>query len=396
MTTHLIHEPRARRGWIGPSAVAIAAMVAMAGCSSGTKTASTATTSAGSGSATTAASAASSCVADANAYLKDYQQLPTALPASFTPLSKAPKSGGTVIKIVNGGIPSDGHSADEQAVAAQAIGWTAKKIVFNGTVEDLNAKWEQAIAEKPTAITGSGFPAAALQKPIADAKAAGIIAALSSVTDTAISNPGLGAVSNSTAVSKNMGDLHANLVMRDSGCKAHVAIFNLPFPILKVATDEFQSVLTAKCPDCKVSYNEIQAKDIGSPTATNAIVSALQADPSIKYAYTIIGNVADGLVSALSAANISGIKIFGEVPDAAAIKALQDGTHAWWVTQDSTINGWMELDSILRVLDTGQPVTTTGNPLGVLTPQNVPKGTSTVPTYPTNYRELWKKLWLVG
>src|ERR1700730_9799470 len=135
MATHLIHEPTIRRGWRGPSAVAIAAMVAMAGCSSSTKTASTAATTAGTGSATTAASAASSCVADANTFLKDYQQLPTALPASFTALSKAPKPGGTVIKIVNGGIPSDGHSADEQAVAAQAIGWTAKKIVFHSNGE---------------------------------------------------------------------------------------------------------------------------------------------------------------------------------------------------------------------------------------------------------------------
>jgi ABC-type sugar transport system substrate-binding protein len=382
----------AHRRWPIISAV-LAVAIVLGACSSSSKK----STAAGAAPAAPAQSGQSDCVKSANDFLRSYNQLPTTLPSAFTPLSKPPKPGGTVIKIVNGTIPSDGSSFDEQVQAAQAIGWTAKKIVFNGTVEDVNAKWEQAIAEKPTAITGSGFPAAALQKPLTDAKAAGIIAQLSSVTDTAVSNPGLAAVSNGTEVSKQMGDLHANLVMRDSGCKAHAAIFNLPFPILKVATDEFQQTLTSKCPDCKVSYNEIQAKDLGSPAATNAIVSALQADPSIKYAYTIIGNVAAGLTTALTQANITGVKIFGEVPDNNAIKALQAGTNAWWVTQSSQINGWMELDAILRVLDTGQPVTTGANPLGVLTPQNVPQGsTSTIPTYPSNFRELWKQVWKVG
>jgi ABC-type sugar transport system substrate-binding protein len=82
-------------------------------------------------------------------------------------------------------------------------------------------------------------------------------------------------------------------------------------------------MLSSKCPDCKVTYNEIQPKDLGSPAATNAMVSKLQADPSIKYAYTIIGNVAAGLTTALSQANITGVKIFGQVPDENAIKALR-------------------------------------------------------------------------
>src|SRR5206468_2205189 len=133
----------------------------------------------------------SDCAKAAADFLKPYDQLPTKLPtADYPALTTKPAAGGSVIKIVNGTIPADGNSADAQAEAAQAVGWTAKKIVFNGTVEDLNAKWEQAISEKPTAITGSGFPAAALQQPLADAKAAGVIASLSSVTDQANSFPG--------------------------------------------------------------------------------------------------------------------------------------------------------------------------------------------------------------
>ena len=197
-------------------------------------------------------------------------------------------------------------------------------------------------------------------------------------------------------MAKTLGQLHANMVMKESDCKANVAIFSLPFPILKVGTDEFQAVLKAECPDCKVSYSEIQPKDLGSPAATNAIVSKLQSDPSVKYVLTVIGNVAAGLNTALDQANIKDVKIFGAVPDENSIKALQDGTNAWWLTQTSQINGWMELDAVLRAIESGKPVNTTGNPIGVLTPENVPPDAASVPIFPADYEDLFKQVWQVS
>jgi len=401
MTTPLLSKtPRRRRRAIFASLVTVSLVAAACGDDDDQATAGGSDAPAASVATSTVAPAdgagQSECAQQAAAFLEDYDDLPTALPESFAPLAAAPEPGGTVIKIVNGAIPSDGFSADTQAQAAEAIGWTAKRIVFDGTVEDLNAKWQQAIAEKPTAITGSGWPAAAIQQPLADAKAAGIIAQLSSVTDEADSFPGFAATANGNAVAKTMGQLHANLVMRDSNCQAKVAIFSLPFPILTVVTDEFRSVLSARCPDCEVSFTEIQPQDLGSPAATNAIVSKLQSDPSVKYVFTIIGNVAAGLTTALDQANITGVKIFGEVPDENSIAALQEGKNAWWLTQTSQINGWMELDAVLRAIEAGAPVNTTGNPIGILTPDNVPRDTADVPIFPANYQDLFKALWQVG
>ena len=336
------------------------------------------------------------CIATADAFLADYDRLPTVLPDSFTPLGTTPEPGGHVIKIVNDTIPSDNNSADAQERAAEAIGWTAERITHDGTVEDLNRAWQQAIAKKPTAIAGSGFPAAALQKPLADAAAAGIVVQLSSVTDQANEYPGLAATANGVAVAEQLGEIHAHMVMRDSECQGHVAVFSLPFPILTVVTDRFEAVLDAECPECEVSYTEIQPTDLGSPAATNAVVSALQADPSVKYAFTIIGNVAVGVATALDQAGISDVQIFGQVPDENAIAALQDGTNAWWLTQASQINGWLELDAVVRAIEDEAPVNTTGNPIGVLTPENVPQGTSDVPVFPDDYEDLFLEIWGVG
>jgi ABC-type sugar transport system substrate-binding protein len=385
---------RSHRRSLAATAGVAAVAVALVGCGGGTSSSTAASSAAAA--AATSAPGTSACMTAANDYLKSWDSLPTTLSSAYKPLSKKPASGSTVIKLVNGTIPSDNESYQQQVIAAQAIGWKAKEIIFNGTVEDLNAKFEQAISEKPTAITVSGWPPAALQRPLADAKAAGIVVGLSSVSDPATSYPGYASNTNGAATAKQIGQLNAYMFMRDSGCKGSAAIFNLPFPILVVATNAFQATVKAHCPDCTASYNEVQSRDIGTPALSSAVVSKLQSSPSTKYVYAIIGNVADGLAQAFTQAGLSGVKIFGQVPDATSIAALRNGTNAWWIDQNSLLDGWTEMDGLLRAIETKQPVSDTGGyPLAVLTPQNVPGGTG-IPVLPADYQNEFKKLWLVG
>jgi ABC-type sugar transport system substrate-binding protein len=394
---HRCSRRRQRRSLAATAGVAALA-VALAACSS---SGSTSTSTSGSNSTSGAASATndaatSSCMAAANAFLKPWDTLPTSLSSAYTPLASKPTPGGTVIKLVNGTIPSDGQSYQQQAIAAKAIGWTAKDLVFDGTVADLNAKFMQAVSDKPTAITVSGWPPAELQRPLAAAKAAGIVVGLSSVSDLASSYPGYASNTNGAATAKEIGEMNAYMFMRDSGCKGSVAIFNLPFPILVIGTNAFQATVKAHCPACTVSYNLVQSSDIGTPALPSAVVSALQASPKTKYVYAIIGNVADGLAPALTQAGITGVKIFGQVPDATSIAALRNGTNAWWIDQNSLLNGWTELDGILRVIQAKQPVSDTGGyPLAILTPQNAGTGTG-IPVLPANYQSDFEKLWGVG
>lgn len=60
------------------------------------------------------------------------------------------------------------------------------------------------------------------------------------------------------------------------------------------------------------------------------------------------------------------------------------------------MNGWTELDGILRVMPAKHPISDTGGyPLAILTPQNVGTGTG-IPVLPTNYQSEFEKLWGVG
>jgi ABC-type sugar transport system substrate-binding protein len=342
-------------------------------------------------------SSTAACVSTAEQYVRKNGQIPTTLGQGYAALPSKPKPGGTIIDVTDGQIPTNTVSADSLETAAKSAGWKGEVLDFDGSVQDLNAKWEEAIADKPTAIISDGYPAAALATPLAQAKAAGIIAILGSVADSPVSVPGFAGVSNGSAIYKTLGELEAYLFMKESGCKGQVAVFNLAgFPVLEVDTNEFKSVITEHCPLCKVTYAASQPSDIGTPAGTDQIVSLLQANTAIKYVYTTVSDTVDGLVSALNSAGISGMQIFGNTPDSNAIAALQNRTNAWWLSQSPQINGWMEAYLALKIKETGKTFQLPTEPVGVITPGNVSHTSTAIPTYPTNYEELFKKLWHAG
>jgi len=368
--------------------------VTVGACSSSSSSTSSATSEATGGGTSTSATAA--CVAAANNYLKPWQTLPAKLSSSYASLPHKPPTGKLIIKLVNGAIPSDNQSYQQEAIAAKAIGWTSREIVFDGTVPDLNAKFEEAVTDKPAVVTLSGWPVASIAGPIAAAKKAGIVVALSSILDQPVSNPGFAALSNAGPTIATIGTLEANWFMADSKCTGSAALFSLPFPIVAYGVKVFADVVKAKCPDCTVTTSTIQTSDIGTPAATTAMVSTLQSNPRIKYAVPAIANLATGLPAALTQAGITGVSILGSVPDATAIKALQQGTNAMWVDQSSLIQGWTELNAALWAIETGKTVTDSGGyPLAMLTHADVPPG-SGIPVYPANYAAEFETLWHVG
>jgi ABC-type sugar transport system substrate-binding protein len=331
-------------------------------------------------------------MAAADAYLKPYQQLATTLPASYTPLPTKPPADGSIVHLF-GTLPEEITLSDAEQQAAQALGWKYTALNFNGTVEDLNAKFEEAVAMKPTMITLSGFPLSSVARPVADAKKAGIVVVLADVPDEPTGYPGFAAVDEGSAVYNMVGQLSAYQFMHASNCQGNVAIFTLPYPILAVGTAAFIKTVQEHCPACKVSSNELQTSDVGTSAVTTAIVTKLQSDPAATYVFATIGNVAIGLNAALRQAGLSGITIFGADPDDNAIAAVRDGTNGWWVQYGAQLNGWAMVDAGLRALETRKPVPDNpAYPLGLLTKESTPSGT-TLPVVPANYQQDYKALW---
>jgi ribose transport system substrate-binding protein len=373
--------------------LAVSSMLVLAACSSGSTDAGTDTVAAADPARTKA------CVDGANAFLKDWQSFPTALPASpparYAKLAQRPPTGKRVVYIRQN-FPAGTTTSAGAKDAAAALGWTFEPVIFDNTVPDFAAKMESVIATKPDFVLANGLPAPSFQKQIDAAKAAGITVILSSTSDAPVSVPGLGGVGNGTETAKVIARIHANMALSTSGCTASTAIFSMDYPILKVSSDEYTAVIRNGCPTCRVDVINIQPKDIGSPAATAQMVSKLQADPSTKYAYTMIGDIGTGLAQALRPAGIDDVKIFGQVPNDSSIADLRAGTNAWWVNQSSRINGMDMIDMAARISVTGQPQSDPGGyPLALLTKENVPAGTG-APVVPSDVLELYKQAWGVG
>ncbi len=331
----------------------------------------------------------------ADAYLKPYQQLAATLPASYTALAAKPVAGGSIVHLI-GPLPTEIPLSQAQQAAAQVIGWKFTALSFNGTVEDLDAKFEAAVAMKPTMITLSGFPLATIAKPVADAKKAGVVVVLADVADEPTGYPGFAAVVEGGSVYDKVGELNAYEFMHDSDCRGNVAIFSLPYPILTVGTNAFTATVQQHCPACKVSTSELQVTDVGTSAATSAIITKLQSDPATTYVYGVIGNVVTGLTAALSQSGLTGISVFGADPDNDAIAAIRNGTNKWWVQYGAQLNGWSMIDAGLRAMQTHKPVADNPDyPLGLLTKESTPAGTS-LPVVPANYEQDYEALWHVS
>jgi ABC-type sugar transport system substrate-binding protein len=319
----------------------------------------------------------------------------------FTPLAKKPKPGGYVIKIVTGSLPADVAAAKNMQKAAATIGWRVKIVVTDGSVEQINQAWTAAIAEHPTAISGAS-PQDQVKVPLAAATKAGIITELEEAPQLANAATGPTTVNNGgNKAFTLLGQINANLVLRDSNCgNGNTLVVTLPFPNLTDMANTYKTTLTARCPSCKVEVQTVNNSDVGSPAATSAVVSALQSDPSIKYVFCVIGALGSGIPAALQAAGISGVKIFGALPDTTSVQALNNRTNSWWLTQEdgATNDGWFELDGILRAAAAGpgKAWNEPGNYVSVLTPANIPPNATQPSAYPSDYIGLFKHLWHAG
>lgn len=341
--------------------------------------------------------AGSACVTKAQSTLQPWLKQPTSLPSGLEPLSQAPKPGGTIIKMTLNGLPSDQsvYSAIQQA--AKAIGWTAKQISWDGTVEDLNSKIIQAVSEHPSIITISSQPTASLQQAFAAAKQAGVVINMEAADVPPTGYPGYSSTELTNASFDTMSQVIASWIENDSQCSAHVAIVTLQGIAAQLySAKKIKDDLAADCPDCKSTTYEVSPSDIGSPKITNQITSALQADPSIKYVALSLGNLSDGLAASLNQAGLTGVKIVGQVPDPASIAALHDGSNSMWMNLSLPLDGYMETYAGLLAMDKQAAVTVNDFPLSMLTTDNVPSGSGDAPTFPTNYPDLFKQLWKVG
>jgi ABC-type sugar transport system substrate-binding protein len=382
------HRSPLSRSWnrllVGAAAGSL--VLAAAGCSSG-----------GSGADTASAegdltAAQQECVDKATQYIDDRGLLPDTLPEGLTPLSKAPTEGLTIARLSPGSVPTSVALSNKIVELAPEIGWIGKNVTYDGSVEDLNRKALEAM-DSADIVVVDGIPTAAIQEPIRVAQEKGVLLLDGSISEHPVSVPGFGGTPYGGDTFDKLGELGMNAILQSNNCQGGVAVFSLPVPNLQSEGDTMKEILAKECPDCGFSYTDIPFSDIGSPAATNAVVSKLQSDPSIKFAYFTIGDLAVGLAPALKQAGID-VQVGGAIPVPQNLDATKQGENEFWLGFPQETSAWNILDTAARALDTGKPVVGNNYPVPMYTPDNI-EVTDHIPAYPTDMGDQYKKLWLV-
>jgi ABC-type sugar transport system substrate-binding protein len=378
------------RPWIR-RVVAVAAsslLIASAGCSSGTDSGSDAS---GGGEVT---AEQQECVDKAAEFIDARGGLlPESLPEDLTPHGEPPPEGLRIAQIQAGSIPTGIEHAENLIAAAEAIGWTGKMVTFDGSVEDLNEKATAAIDDFDVVFI-DGQQVAALQGPIGAAKRKGVLLALGGLTEAPDSIPGYGAGPRGGDLFEKAGEMAAYRLMQSTNCQGKVAAFGLPAEPLRNMAAGMEKVLKAECPDCSFSYTDIAYTDVGTQAATNAVTSKLQSDPSVNFAFFTLGDIAVGIEPALAQAGVD-VEIGGAFPKEANLASLEQGDNAFWLGLPTPMGAWLAIDTILRALESGEPVVGDQFPFTVLTADNL-ESSETEPVYPTDFKEQFLKLWQVS
>jgi len=289
---------------------------------------------------------------------------------------------------------------DNVKEAATAAGLNFKSIpVKSADPATFIAGMQQALQlePKPIAVSFPGIPEAVWGSQIPAYAAAGVALVPVGVGETskspAIPAGSLNGPADITAQAKGI----ANYFIADSAGKGKVLVLNIPeLGAFKQFTGDFKSIVSAGCTGCAVSTVDVTFSQIGSGGVVPAVVSALQRDPSVKYVVTVAGEFTQALPSAASAAGLTDLRVLGINPGIADQQAILAGSERAFMTIPMKILAWKAVDVALRaaqkmpVLDGDGPM-----PLQLLTKDTVGKPELS-PDRPRDYRELFKKLWLVG
>jgi ribose transport system substrate-binding protein len=169
------------------------------------------------------------------------------------------------------------------------------------------------------------------------------------------------------------GKLTADWIAVDSEGSAKVLLVDVPsYPVLVPYATAMKDELGAVCAACSVTTINVSLADIGT-NLPNAVVSALQRDPELKYVVFGFGDMTIGLEPALLAAGIQDqATLVGQMPGVENIQNLRDGANGAWVAHISAESGWRAVDAFARAFAGDDPTIVEGLPaMQILTKDNV-------------------------
>lgn len=379
-----------RRHWARAAAALLAVgSLLLAACSSGGISAASGTASSGSG-------CNSSGVKAAKALLAKYSAQPTFQPVGGA-INAASLKGKPVWIIVNSlEDPFNAGMAKAAAGALHKAGIRAKVLDGQGSENTWSRLMEEAAAQKPAAVIGSGISTALMKGPEAALGRAGVpfIEAVSSPNSLPAYPGVVGYVDLNYLLD---GQLQAAYAIANSCGKASVLLFNdTEYPdtvgaVVKGGSEFFKK----NCPECKVYTQVVQIATLPT-TVPSDVATIIHAHPSIQWVQANFDYLAGFAVQGIKQAGFSNVSVVsGDAVNAqldelrqGKLMKIDVGASPVWV-------GWAAADLIIRIM-LGQKTPYELVPERAFTKDNLPSSDSPTALVSTNFESDYLKLWGLG
>jgi ABC-type sugar transport system substrate-binding protein len=381
---------RLGRGRLLGTVLVCTTALALAACSSSSTSSTPKTSSSPTG--------GSSGFAAATAANTKYESRPTSIGIT-TPVGKTiPK--GKVIDFIQCGVPACVVEGDILQSATNLLGWTLARINAGTSPQQIADAYQQAIANKPDAVIGSGYARALFDpelKTLSSMHIPVLEAFVGDSTGDGLTGVVAGPVNNSI-----QGKEVADYILANTTSKSATigAVVPSGFPNMVQEDGSFDAEIQQQCPSCTVKLLTVPVTSIGTDLTTR-ISSFLTANPNIKWLWDGYDDMVTGLPTALKGSGITSVKV-------ATIS--MNGTVAADIGQNDYVTTaigtsfpevyWREIDLLARYF-TGQPYTVDLNdatlPFWTITSSNLPSDASSV-TFANvvSYKQQFEKLWGLG
>jgi ribose transport system substrate-binding protein len=383
--------------------LAIACVAAASACGSSSTSGSSSGSSSSPAANASSAAAGGSGVTTAKAAVAAALTEPTNIPET-TALPHAPQKGLKVAFLTCSAaacsLLNPGFTA-----AAKALGW--KPTVFTYNAATPGQAVQQAIDAGYKYIATTSITLSTITPQVQEAKAKGIalFGAYTSDTPQGATN-GLYGVAQNADGDVKIGSLMANWIIANSDGKANVAYVDIPlYPSLVGQGQGAASEFAKLCPGCTFATLPVSVTQLGAGQVPAAIVSYLQAHPSVNYLYLSFQDLDIGVYAALRTAGLtSRVKIVGTEAQASQLKEMVNGQETMWSILPEPYVMWEVVDWMARQSEgVLTPAALAADDSGLAFIVDTPKAAQAQLAAnggnwpgPVNYQSEFEKLWHVG
>lgn len=385
------HRP-ARSGyrWYGRAAVAVIGAglaVSLAACGS--------SSSAGSSSGSSGGTAANATGTEKQvaAVVQQLEQRPTSIGITQPVGAAIPK--GKTIDFLECGAAQCAYLGSLLQSAAAVLGWTVHPVQAGLTPSTIQAAYQEAVRDHPSAVVEAVFTRQEAGSAIAAFSSAKIPYIELAVTDAAGS--GITGVIYNAAAYQQMGKEMAEYVFADSGGKTNtkVAVGTASVFQISISTyDGFVAEYKSLCPSCSVVQLQIPASDIGQAGQAGQVALYFRSHPGTGYYIASTVDLETGVYTALQQAGVTGTKIIVGDTNATVLQQIQSGQVAAAAGVPWPENMWRTADLLARAF-TGKSYgvdETAPYPQMIITKSNEPSATQNSPLV-AGYQSAYKALW---